>query len=378
VKGAPYSGIAGSTGGPAGSIEWAYNRSEDVMQVQSDGGPFYAYGPKNDGDRSSIHDNFGSIKATIARGWNLRQCEGVYLDNGATRWDVYSNVISTSYGPSWGFNNAPNSSLNVHDNFANVTTWDNGTPAEPTVVIQAATAITGTDPAGWPTAAQDIYNAAGLDPQDTAGVIGPSLLTWNGIDGLISSSYVDTLPALPITVMPALPAALAGAQQSAATLGSYADAVVVTPAFGDTTVAAHPGVQIEGDFQTERPAGVLARSFMLGMSFLGGPYEREATDLVADTQAAVALGAQVGAQYTEHDAVGGLDSPFRIGNVADAQYRPRIRARVFSAHTALVQARAGSSTRSPEVTGVIKVVIRVATAGSREGSLVKTSSVRVR
>jgi hypothetical protein len=164
----PYSGIslgwgwgwASTNGGSrhgtiySGGNAITGNYVHDVMRILNDGGLVYTLGGQGDG---STHSTFtGNLLSTCTSA--NAGCQGIYLDEGSSWWDVGSNVISQTAG-NWANMWTPTiHDDTLHDNYTDVTRLNNnGT----NVAITNTTAVTD---GVWPTGAQSIAAAAGLEP----------------------------------------------------------------------------------------------------------------------------------------------------------------------------------------------------------------------
>jgi hypothetical protein len=130
------------------------NYVHDVMQVLNDGGLVYTLGGQGDG---SVHSTFsGNVLSTCTA--TSAGCHGIYLDEGSSWWDVGGNVVSQPAG-NWANMWTPTiHDDTLHDNYSDVTRlYNNGTNVPITTMTYVTDGV-------WPSGAQSIVAAAGLEP----------------------------------------------------------------------------------------------------------------------------------------------------------------------------------------------------------------------
>ncbi|WP_345763060.1 DUF7402 domain-containing protein [Diaminobutyricibacter sp. McL0608] len=163
VSNIPYDGI--TVGGPvSGTIVQGNNKVEnnyvhDVMGSNlRDGGPIYVTGYQSSTIRSTIRGNYITD--------DPQPFGSIYLDSGASYWDVSNNVVS-GYANSWVFvqygNGAASYNNHVTDNYVDARAGaGSGNYGVGTGNTQSGNQ-TGLTDSRWPAAAQTVMGQAGLE-----------------------------------------------------------------------------------------------------------------------------------------------------------------------------------------------------------------------
>jgi hypothetical protein len=123
------------------------------MRVLNDGGLVYTLGGQGDG---SVHSTFsGNVLSTCTSA--ASGCQGIYLDEGSSWWDVGGNVVSQTAG-NWANMWTPTiHDDTLHDNYTDVSRLNNnGTNVAITNTAYVAGGV-------WPSGAQVVVASAGLE-----------------------------------------------------------------------------------------------------------------------------------------------------------------------------------------------------------------------
>lgn len=162
----PYSGISLGWGwgwatdkgtNYAGNNQITGNSVHNVMLVLGDGGPVYLNGGQGN---SSSGTNASITTRSVISGNYLAEashaCCSVYLDEGASYWDVHDNVTRFIAPSAWvGVTSTGTAhDITVQSNYSDTAKSNNGIGAS----IEPATVVTN---GAWPAAAQAIITAAG-------------------------------------------------------------------------------------------------------------------------------------------------------------------------------------------------------------------------
>ena len=157
------------------------NYVHDVMRVLNDGGLVYTLGGQGDG---TVHSTFtGNVLSTCTSASG--GCQGIYLDEGSSWWTVSGNVVSQTAG-NWANMWTPTIHDDTFDNdYTDVTRLNNnGT----NVTITGTTSVTN---GVWPTGAQNIVAAAGLQaPYKNLAIPEADLVNDGGTGSLLAPGTI--------------------------------------------------------------------------------------------------------------------------------------------------------------------------------------------